>query len=49
MKRLLEIGFISNAREECLLNTPAYLEKIARGIAEGIVLYTDNLPQRRGY
>ena len=46
---LLEIGFISNAREERLLNSPAYLEKIARGIAEGIVLYTDNLPLRRGY
>lgn len=36
---LVELGFISNPREERLLNTPAYQEKLARGIVEGIVAY----------
>jgi len=36
---LVEVGFISNPREERLLNDPAYRERIARGIAEGIVYY----------
>ena len=45
---LVEIGFISNPREERLLNSPAYLERMARGIALGIVSYTDNLAPHRG-
>ena len=44
---LIEIGFISNAAEERLLNTPIYLENLARGIAAGIVSYHDNLAPRR--
>ena len=36
---LVEVGFISNPREEQLLNDPAYREKVARGIAEGIISY----------
>ena len=44
---LLEIGFISNAAEERLLNNPAYMEKLARGIAAGIVSYHDNTAPRR--
>ena len=36
---LVEIGFISNLQEERRLNDPVYVEKIARGIAEGIILY----------
>ena len=44
---LLEIGFISNAAEERLLNNPAYMENLARGIAAGIVSYHDNLAPRR--
>ena len=36
---LVELGFISNPREEWLLNSPAYREKLARGIVEGIITY----------
>lgn len=44
---LIETGFISNAAEEKLLNNPAYMENLARGIAAGIVSYHDNLAPRR--
>ena len=40
---LVELGFISNLAEERLLNTPAYQEKLARGIVEGIVSYRQSL------
>jgi N-acetylmuramoyl-L-alanine amidase len=36
---LVEGGFISNPKERLLLKNPLYLEKIARGIAEGIDNY----------
>ena len=36
---LVEVGFVSNPREENLLLDPAYCEKIARGIVEGIIVY----------
>ncbi|MSP53628.1 MAG: N-acetylmuramoyl-L-alanine amidase [Gammaproteobacteria bacterium] len=40
---LVETGFISNLQEELLLNSPAYQEKLADGITQGIVKYlTDN-------
>ena len=42
---LVEVGFISNPAEERLLNTPAYQEKLARGIVEGIVSYRQSLPR----
>ena len=42
---LVELGFISNPAEERLLNTPAYQEKLARGIVEGIVCYRQSLPR----
>ena len=42
---LVELGFISNPAEERLLNTPAYQEKLARGIVEGIVSYRQSLPR----
>ena len=40
---LVELGFVSNSREERLLNDPAYIEKLARGIAEGIICYRDGV------
>ena len=43
---LVETGFISHPGEEKKLNDPVYLEKIARGIAEGIVSYHGSLPRR---
>lgn len=36
---LVEVGFASNPREEELLLNSGYCEKIARGIAEGIIVY----------
>ena len=36
---LVEVGFASNPREEELLLAPAYCEKIARSIVEGIIVY----------
>ena len=36
---LLEVGFISNASEEIRLGQAAYREQLARGIAEGIIMY----------
>ena len=36
---LVEVGFISNPAEEKLLNSPAYIEKLSRAIAEGILTY----------
>ena len=36
---LVELGFVSNPGEERLLNDPAYIEKLARAIAEGIISY----------
>jgi len=39
---LVEGGFISNPKERALLRNPLYLEKIARGIVEGIDRYFQN-------
>jgi N-acetylmuramoyl-L-alanine amidase len=36
---LIEVAFISNAREEALLISPAFQEKAARAIAEGVAGY----------
>ena len=36
---LVEVGYLSNFYEEKLLFDPAYREKLARGIAEGIIVY----------
>lgn len=36
---LVEVGYLSNPREEQLLLDPAYREKLARGIVEGIIFY----------
>ncbi len=40
---LVEIGFISNAAEERNLGSAAYIEKLARGLAEGILNYHRSL------
>ena len=44
---LVEIGFISNPAEERKLNDPVYQEKIARGIAHGILVYHYNLYRKK--
>ena len=40
---LVETGFLSNAREESLLRSSSYREKIAEGILEGIRSYAQSL------
>ena len=40
---LVELGFVSNPREERLLNDRDYIEKLARAIAEGILCYRDGV------
>ncbi len=36
---LAECGFLTNAREESLLRTDSYIEKIVNGLYEGITSY----------
>jgi N-acetylmuramoyl-L-alanine amidase len=36
---LIEMGYMSNAREDVLLSTPSYQMKLAAGIYEGIAEY----------
>jgi len=40
---LIEVGFVSNLNEERLLKTPAYREKLAAGILEGIRNYSQDM------
>ncbi len=40
---LAEIGFLSNAKEEALLKTPAYRQKLAEALYKGVQKYTDSL------
>lgn len=39
---IIEVGFLSNAREERLLADPAYQERLALGIYSGVVQYLGN-------
>ncbi len=43
----VEVGFLSNRQEEANLTNAAYIEKLARGIAEGVVNYRQSLRQPR--
>ncbi len=45
---LVEVGFISNAAEERNLNSPAYQEKIASGIVDGILAYRKQISKGTG-
>lgn len=40
---LIEVGFLSNRQEELNLNSAAYIEKLARGIADGVIKYHHSL------
>ena len=44
---LVEVGYLSNPREEKLLLDPAYREKLARAIAEGVIVYHRAVVPRR--
>jgi N-acetylmuramoyl-L-alanine amidase len=44
---LVEVGFISNENEEKLLNSKAYIEKLSRAIAEGILTYHRTVSRSR--
>lgn len=41
---LIETGFISNQQEEILLNSPAYQQKLADAITQGIIKYLNDNP-----
>jgi LysM repeat protein len=38
---LIELGYVTNPREASLLTQPAYLERLANGIAAGVVRFRD--------
>ena len=38
---LVESGFMSNAEEDRLLNTPEYQQKVAEGVADGVLTYLE--------
>jgi N-acetylmuramoyl-L-alanine amidase len=40
---LVEIGFLSNSREESLLKKPDYRQKLAEALFKGVTRYTDSL------
>jgi N-acetylmuramoyl-L-alanine amidase len=44
---LVEVGFLSNPKEEKLLGTEAYQWKVAQGIAEGILRYSYQLKRQK--
>jgi len=44
---LIEVGFISNLREEKKLRKSSYRDRIAEGIARGVIQYNRNSTQRR--
>jgi len=44
---LVEVGFLSNAKEEKILGTKAYQWKIARGIVQGILRYHYQLKRQK--
>jgi N-acetylmuramoyl-L-alanine amidase len=46
---LIEVGYITNAKERARLFTSRYQEKIAKGIAEGIGRYVDNRKKELGF
>ena len=41
---LVEVGYLTNAAEEAMLETEAYQLRIAQGLAAGILLYAGTLP-----
>ena len=46
---LVEAGYLSNRREEGLLRTSSYRQKIAQGLADGIVSYAREYETRNGF
>lgn len=44
---LVEAGFLTNEKEMASIKDPAYMKKIAWGIAQGIDQYLDNLSKNR--
>lgn len=46
---LVEVGFVTNEREATLLNTDSYLQKIAKGIGNGITAFVTHFEKSRGF
>lgn len=40
---LVEVSHLSNSAEEALLGSPAYRQRVAEGIARGILAYRESL------
>jgi N-acetylmuramoyl-L-alanine amidase len=45
---LIEVGFLTNPAEETLLQTDAYQDKLAQGIAAGIKKYLEGGGKGKG-
>jgi len=46
---LIEVGFISNREEESNLRSSSYRQKVAKGIAEGILVYKKKFEKTKGF
>ncbi|MCI1208007.1 MAG: N-acetylmuramoyl-L-alanine amidase [Treponema sp.] len=46
---LVEMGFLSNYKEACLLNDDAYLQKISQGLYNGITAFVTHFERSRGF
>lgn len=46
---LVEIGYLSNKSEETLIRTPEYRDKIAQGLARGILAYKKEYERTNGF
>lgn len=46
---LVEIGFVTNEKEALLLNTNDYLQKVARGLYNGIAAFVTHFEKSRGF
>ena len=46
---LVEIGFLTNYKEACLLNDSAYLKKVANGIYNGLTSFVSYFEKSKGF
>lgn len=46
---LVEVGYLSNRNEEGLLKTSSYRQKVAQGIADGILAYSREYEKENGF
>ena len=46
---LVEVGFVTNSEEAALLTRPVYLQKIAKGIYNGVVSFVESFEKTSGF